>query len=125
MNGKAFIRVEDWTNLVAGIYMVLVPVLYATVHDASVNAYITGPVIAVIALTALAYPRLKSAEWTQLLAGAWLFIAPWALSFTSTSAAAWNAWIVGAIVVLLAGTRLVEQGSREGLMAGPRPRTHP
>lgn len=123
MNSKPFVRIEDWTNLVAGIYMAFVPVLYTTVHSASVNAYIMGPVIAVIALAALAYPRLQSIEYTQLLAGGWLFIAPWVLGFTSTSAAAWNAWIVGAIVVVLAATRLFELASVHARAGRHQPHT--
>lgn len=38
--------------------------------------------------------------WIAALAGAWLFVAPWL--FTFTSAGAWNARIVGALVVVLA-----------------------
>lgn len=114
MNEKRFVRWEDWTNLVAGIYVALVPVMYATVTGASINAWVTGPVIVVIALVALAAPRLRSVEWLQLVAGAWLFIAPWAVSFTATTAAAWNAWIVGAVVVILAIVRLAEQASAAG-----------
>jgi len=49
-------------------------------------------------------------DWLNLLLGAWLFISPWALGFakaggaatsTYSHAAAFNAWIVGVIVVLL------------------------
>ena len=39
-------------------------------------------------------------EWVSLVAGAWLFVSPWILAFGSGSGAAWNAYIVGALVVL-------------------------
>lgn len=47
---------------------------------------------------------LDSAE---LIAGVLLFAAPWALGFAAASAAAWNAWIVGAAIVLVAVGALV------------------
>lgn len=107
---RPWIRGEDWINLVAGVYMALVPILYATVYAASANAFIMGPVIAVIALAALAFPRIRTIEWLQLLAGIWLFIGPWTLGFTATTQASWNHWIVGAVVVILSAARLVELG---------------
>ncbi len=109
-NLRSWVRLEDWINLAAGVYMVLVPVFYATVYAASANAFIMGSVIGVIALLALAYPRIRSIEWLQLLAGIWLFIGPWALGFDNVTQSAWNHWIVGAVVVILSAARLIELG---------------
>lgn len=50
--------------------------------------------------------------WIALLAGAWLFVAPWL--FTFTSAGAWNAHIVGAVIALLA---LAALATRSGAIA--------
>ena len=108
---RPWTRGEDWVNLLAGIDLLLVPLMFTTVFDASANAFTLGPVIAVIALFALAYPRARSVEWTQLLAGAVLFIAPWDLGFSAVTAAAWNAWIVGALLMIFAGARLAELAS--------------
>ncbi|PQO21929.1 hypothetical protein C2I36_15740 [Rhodobacteraceae bacterium WD3A24] len=36
------------------------------------------------------------------LAGAALFVAPWALGFAAAGAAAWNGWIIGAAILLIA-----------------------
>lgn len=46
-------------------------------------------------------------DLAALAAGVLLFVAPWALGFASAGAAAWNAWIVGAVIALLALGALV------------------
>lgn len=43
----------------------------------------------------------------NLVLGLCLAIAPWALGFTGETVAAWNAWVVGAAVTLLAAGTLV------------------
>ena len=51
-------------------------------------------------------------DWVNVLAGVWLFVSPWVLNFTGAAAgspvgtqiamtAAWNAWVLGAVVFLL------------------------
>ena len=41
------------------------------------------------------------------VAGAVLFLSPWLFGFAAESAAAWNAWIIGALVALVALGTLV------------------
>jgi hypothetical protein len=42
-------------------------------------------------------------DWGNLLLGAWLFVSPWALGYANElSGAAWNAYILGAAIVLFA-----------------------
>jgi hypothetical protein len=43
----------------------------------------------------------------NILAGLGLALSPWILDFTAVAAAAWNAWIVGAAIALLAVWDLV------------------
>jgi len=52
-------------------------------------------------------------EWLNVILGAWLFLSPWILGFTGTSAAAWSAWIVGALVVIFALWTLSDRASWE------------
>ncbi len=42
------------------------------------------------------------ADIVSLLAGLVLAVSPWVLDFTTVTAAAWNAWIVGAVIALVA-----------------------
>ena len=47
-----------------------------------------------------AWTRWQS--WLNVVLGVWLFISPWVLGSTSDAAAAWDAWIVGAAIVVVA-----------------------
>jgi uncharacterized membrane protein HdeD (DUF308 family) len=59
-----------------------------------------------VALWALAAPKSQGAEWTNIVFGALYFLAPWMLGFAALTGAAWNAWVVGLLVVVLAATAL-------------------
>jgi hypothetical protein len=72
------------------------------------NAWILGVLIVVVALWALAAPGSQVAEWVNVVLGAWVFIAPWVLGFAGLAAAAWDAWIVGILVVIFAGWALAD-----------------
>jgi hypothetical protein len=63
-----------------------------------------GIAIGVVALWALAAPRSQGAEWTNIVLGAFYFLTPW--MFAVAGGAAWNAWLVGPAVLVLAGTAL-------------------
>jgi len=69
-------------------------------------------------------PALHWHDWVNALLAVWLFISPWVLNFggvvdggagTATAAvamtAAWNAWILGVIVFILAITAARQLGS--------------
>jgi hypothetical protein len=46
-------------------------------------------------------------DWLNMLLGAWLFASPWLLKYADElPRAAWNAWISGAAIVLLAAVAL-------------------
>jgi hypothetical protein len=47
---------------------------------------------------------------TNLVLGAWLFVATWLLGFASVSVGAWNAWIVSVVVALAAFSALAGIG---------------
>jgi hypothetical protein len=41
-------------------------------------------------------------SWLNVIVGVWLFISPWVLGTTSDSPTAWNAWIIGAAIFVVA-----------------------
>jgi hypothetical protein len=41
-------------------------------------------------------------DWMNLVLGLWLFVSPWALDYAGQQSAAWNAYIVGAGIVVFA-----------------------
>jgi len=102
-----------------GAYLFLTPFLFGTVGDAasSWNAYVVGAGVAVVALLALAAPGSRMAEWTNVVLGAWLVVAPFVLGFAGIGSALWNAVILGALVVVLAAIALARMG-RSGSPGG-------
>lgn len=48
---------------------------------------------------------MRAASMINLLAGIWLFISPWVYGY-SGHINAWNSWIIGCIIAILAGVRL-------------------
>ena len=50
-------------------------------------------------------PAARPASTIALLAGIWLFVSPWIYGAAATPNA-WNSWIVGALIVIFAASRL-------------------
>jgi len=48
---------------------------------------------------------VKAASTIALLAGIWFFVSPWVYG-AYTNPNAWNSWIVGAVIAILAASRL-------------------
>ena len=53
-------------------------------------------------------------SWLNLIVGVWLFISPWVLGTTSNTNAAWNAWIIGAAIFVVA---LIALGTPTSMVA--------
>jgi hypothetical protein len=97
-------RWQDWLLTVGGAYVFVTPWVFdfTATNDAAWTAWIIGGVIAFLGLVALTVPRFQITEWTQVLAGAAFFAAPWVFAYDTIRDAAWNAWIAGPAAVLLA-----------------------
>lgn len=97
-------RWQDWTNLLIGVWLLIAPWALATSGDATSTwtAVLVGATVILVAVWALAVPGSSAAEWSNVLLGAGLVVAPWTLGFVEVGAAAWNAWISGSLVALLA-----------------------
>lgn len=57
---------------------------------------------------------MKATSTVALLAGIWLFVSPWVYGAYS-SPNAWNSWIIGAVIVILAAIRLASSVSMPAL----------
>ncbi len=97
-------RWQDWVLLIGGVWLFVSPWILNTTENAtpSWNAWILGILVVATAAWALVRPAERAPEWLQGLYGAWLVFAPWILGFATLTAAAWNAWIVGAGLILFA-----------------------
>jgi hypothetical protein len=119
---KAWKRFEDWANVVLGAYLFFVPFFVAANAASAWNAYIVGVLILCVALYALAQLESKGAEWTNVVLGAWMIIAPFVLSSAASAGAmAINAYVVGVLVIVSAGFALYRMGhSGTGAYHGTR-----
>ena len=95
-------RWQDWINLIFGAWLFFSPWLlkYTTLGAASWNSFVFGVAIVVFAVWALFAPEAWE-EWTNLILGLWLIIAPWALGFSTHALATWNLVVVGVVVAVL------------------------
>ncbi len=96
---------NNWGNLVLGLWILASPWIFQLGNaDSAVvwNLYLVGTAVAALAATALiAFQAWE--EWANVALGAWLFISPWALGFSTSTVLMWNVVIDGAIIVILAG----------------------
>lgn len=92
-------RWQDWFNLVLGAWLIIAPLIGLGVNHglAAWNSYISGAVVAIFAVIALARPQLWE-EWLNLIIGLWLIIAPFALGYTHQTGPMWNQIIVGLLI---------------------------
>jgi len=109
-------RWQDWANLALAIWLFISPWVLrfslaagagvvngpdVAVSHAAWNAWVLGVIVFLVALSALASLQIWQEYWNLVL-GAWIFAAPWALGFVGLARASWDHWFVGALVFLLA-----------------------
>ncbi len=99
---KPWTRVQDWISLAAGAYLALSPLWVEVDIRATWALVIIGAAVGVMAVIALAVPGAYIDEWMMAVGGVAAFVAPWVLSYTEITAAAWGSWVAGAIVVVAA-----------------------
>jgi hypothetical protein len=99
---------RTWTTVLLGAYLFTAPWILGTsgAEASSVNAWIVGACIVVASLRVPVVSGPRAAELIKVGLGAWLLLSPVALGFAG-SGAAWNAWIVGALILALADTLIL------------------
>lgn len=89
-------------NFILGVWLIISPWIFSyTSGAAKWNQFAFGIAIAVLAIIRYAIPRTSWASWLNGLAGIWMIIAPFILSYDQT-VAYWNEIIVGIVVAVLA-----------------------
>jgi hypothetical protein len=103
---RSWRRIQDWVSLVAGGYLALSPLWVDVGTRGTWVMVITGGVVAIMAVVALAMPGAYIDEWMTAAVGAFAFASPWIFSFSSSTGAAWTSWVAGVVVALAAVTAL-------------------
>jgi hypothetical protein len=104
----------DWLNLALGLWLFVAGLFPAAqIMDAGAwNHYIAGLAIAIVAGVAISRPQ-KWEEWTNLILGLWVFLAPFLLGFWEVGWSLWNHLIIGMVVAGLALWTLVQRQRME------------
>lgn len=108
-------------NALLGLWLVLAPLVFGLGTAATWIAVIIGLVIA--SLGSYNYKRASdgqgasgAAAWTNVLAGVWVMIAPFALGAASSAMA--NDLVVGSLVVVFAGYNAIKGTTLDRAEAG-------
>ncbi len=107
-------RWQDSANLILAIWLFISPWVLQFAGGAggsspvaAWNAWVLGVIVFLVALTAMGRRFARGQEWYNLVLGIWIFIAPWVLGFAARTAnAAWDHWIVGALIFLVSASGL-------------------
>ena len=109
---------HDWVTLALGVWLFSSPsVIGPTAVVATWNAWLFGGLVAVLSVWTLKRSSAATAEGILGVLGLWLFMSPWVLNYSGVHPEDWNAWIVGASVVILLAwkDRAVRLRTRAGL----------
>jgi SPW repeat-containing protein len=105
MNEWTNAKLCDVANLILGAILFLSPWMFGFASGPQTqNAVITGIVIAVLSIAALAAFAFWE-EWVNLLLGLWTLISPWVLGFQNSSAMPVYV-VIGILVAALAALEL-------------------
>lgn len=92
---------QNWVAVILGVYTALCSIWTPAGSTASMALIIGGLLIAIAGVFALGTPVVLVMDWLQSAMGLALFISPWLLVFSNELAAAFTAWIVGAITLVV------------------------
>ena len=105
MNDWTNAKLCDVANLILGAILFFSPWMFGFAAGAqSQNAYVTGIVIGVLSIAALAAFAVWE-EWLNLIVGLWAVVSPWILGFQGTTAMTVHL-IIGILVAALAAIEL-------------------
>ena len=121
---------QDWLLVIAAIWLFISPWVLGfsggssgngpggAVIDpsrASWNAWVVGAIVFLVAIAqATSFTPARFQErWVNAVLGIWIFVAPWALGFTSLSSASWDHWVIGAIIFILAAAKYAQTRSAD------------
>ncbi len=98
------VRWQNWMTVLLGFWLAVSPAQmgYSLNHSASGNACGLGAVLIIFNLIAVARILDEGQEIVNILIGLWLILSPFALDFTIQKKPAFNAIMVGTVIIALA-----------------------
>src|SRR4030081_3222688 len=114
---RPWTRPHGWVEVLLGVVAVLSPLWMNTDNTAMWTLIVLGALIALDGLASLAMPGMVYGEGIQIVLGALMFLSPWVLGYTEFNGAAWTAWIVGALTVVVGAAALPVANSTHSRLA--------
>lgn len=93
----------DGLNLILGLWLLIAPFIGFgdALPAAAWNSWIIGAIVAAVA--AIGLSQLSPwAEWVNLVAGAWIFLAPFMFAYGGVDEAAWTHILTGGAIATIA-----------------------
>lgn len=107
-------------NIILGAWLIVSPFLFYTFTATELwNSVILGIIVAVLAIIRLGLPKQSWLSLINGIAGIWLILSPFFLTFEATSAY-WNTIVLG-IAVAIIGFVNGSMGAEEGHSSRHRP----
>ena len=99
----ADMRWQDWAGFSLGLWLAISPWVlgFSDEPAATANAAVVGIVLAVVSLFEVGIAEVAG-EWLNVAAGLWLVVSPFVLGFGASRLAAFNAVVIGILVMLSA-----------------------
>jgi hypothetical protein len=102
-------RWQDRLNLVLGAWLFVTPFVVGAYGMGGAITAVLGATIVIVSAWALRRPGEIAPEYANVVLGACAFIAPFVLY---VYAVAWMSWVVGLLVMLIAGTEIEIMGGK-------------
>ena len=98
---KASTRWQDYAAVIIGAFAALSPLWLSTNTGARWSLIVLGVLVALSGVVHMARPAMAAADYAMGVLGVLLFISPWVMNFHTMTSAAWTAWVVGALTVVV------------------------
>lgn len=105
-SARSWTRPHDWAEVLLGVVALLSPLWMDTDNTAMWTLIVLGALVALDGLASLAMPGMVYGEGIQIILGVVMFVSPWILGYTGYHGAAWTAWIVGVLAVVVGAVAL-------------------
>ncbi|TDQ54729.1 SPW repeat protein [Actinorugispora endophytica] len=103
-------RWDDWVALAAGVGAAVSWIWHGMFGVGMVAMFLLGLAVMLTAVMSVTRPGMIAGEAVMLALGTLMFCAPWLLGFADRPAAAWTAWVLGALVAAMGAVGLPLSG---------------
>jgi SPW repeat-containing protein len=110
----AWKRWQDYATMIAGVLLFVSPFVFGETSQgvAAYGAYVLGILLVLSGILVAAMRESGGVELVPAVLGVITFVSPWVLGFAGITVIAWTAWVLGIVVVLIAGSLLLGRSER-------------